>query len=288
MKEKFSQLLSFCNDFKQITYYVQHFITVAPHFARMTEITFALVRSQNPEISTAGDIEEIDCIRLINCGIEEIDNLELFHHINELHLSQNQITSLENLSILFKLKILDVSYNNITSEGLRKSIASLPKSLISINLTGNPCVNDEEGLLELQDAIPEVIIAIDIENDEAQQPRKGGKLSEEKEDDSLANTERREKEQRDGENEEDEEEGNENERENVSQFLSNEDVLKSIVERKCLIQNTTSTFKLENAVQVRHELLFLYISLALLIMLFVGFESRVGASDRGFESSKAK
>lgn len=216
---------------------------------KMTEITFSLVRSQNPEISTAADIEEIDCIRLINCGIKEIDNLELFHHINELYLSNNQITSLENLSILFKLKILDVSYNNITSEGLRKSIARLPKSLISINLTGNPCVNDEEGLMALQDAIPEVIIAIDIENEEVEESsnnKRAGKLFDEKENESPS--------QRETENNENEENGDEEdsgvEKSSTPRFLSNEEVLKSIVERKCLIQNTTSSFKLDAAVQV--------------------------------------
>ncbi len=226
----------------------------------MTEISFSLIRSQNPEITTASDIEDIDSIRLINCNIEEIDNLELFHHINELNLSRNRIQRLTNLSILFKLKILDVSYNNITSQDLRQSIKSLPKTLISINLTGNPCVDDEEALMELQDALPEVIIAIEVDNDdENPSSEREGKSSHENE-------------KTDEENEEEDEEERLNSKENDKhQVLNNEEVLKSIVERKCLIQNTNNSFKLEATIQVitfsrNNRILIVH-------LLLLGFES---------------
>lgn len=219
----------------------------------MTEISFSLIRSQNPEITTASDIEDIDSIRLINCNIEEIDNLELFHHINELNLSRNRIQRLTNLSILFKLKILDVSYNNITSQDLKQSIKSLPKTLISINLTGNPCVDDEEALMELQDALPEVIIAIEVDSDdENPSSEREGKLSHENKKTNEENEEE----------DEEEESINSKEKDKIL-VLNNEEVLKSIVERKCLIQNTTNSFKLEATIQV------ITLSLVFAVILFI-------------------
>jgi len=199
----------------------------------MTEITFGLVRSQNPEVSAVENIEEIDSLRLINCGIGEIDNLELFHHISELNLSNNKIETLNNLSILVKLKILDVSNNKISPKNLISSIPLLPKTIISINLAGNPCADDENALGAFQDAFPEAMIAIELDNED---PVSAGILNndevEEKTDEDMTQTK-----------------SQKIERSN-SWRLDSEEVLKSIVERKCRIQNESVPFNLDATVQV--------------------------------------
>jgi hypothetical protein len=197
----------------------------------MTEISFALIRSQNPDINTTENIEEIDCLRLMNCNIEEIDNLELFHHISELYLTSNAIESLDGLSILIKLKILDVANNRITSESLRKSIPKLPKTLLSINLTGNPCAEDEEALTQLQDAFPDAIIAIDLMPDIDEEEEKANDDSENKENEG------------------------ENKKDSIQDDfkLDTESVLREIVARKCLMESTTNSFNLERTVFVSHS-----------------------------------
>jgi Leucine-rich repeat (LRR) protein len=199
----------------------------------MTEITFALIRAQNPEVSAVENIEEIDSLRLNNCDIESIDNLELFHHISELYLSNNVIKSLENLSILSKLKILDVSNNKVTSESLIQSIPELPKTLMSINLSGNPCAEDEQILGQFQDAFPDCIIAIDVEpvrDDE--EDGDGSVLKDEEEEEPSSVTEPLSESNR------------------ITNKLDADDVLKEIVERKCRLQNATNSFDLNLTVSV--------------------------------------
>jgi hypothetical protein len=197
----------------------------------MTDVTFSLIRKHNPEISNAEDIGEVDVIRLLNCNIVEIENLELFHHVSELYLNQNKIETLKGLSIFYQLKVVDVSYNKISSDALLESVPFLPKSLLSINLTGNPCVEDEMVLGTLQDALPEVIIAIEID---------------EQEDLQVNSTE---------EGKDEKSEGQSDPEVGIDlpvkpSFLDTEEVLKSIVERKCKMQNTSSTFDLEREVKV--------------------------------------
>jgi len=131
----------------------------------MTEITFQLIRKCNANISF-DSIEDVTCIKLNNCTIECIDNLELFVHIKELHLSHNRITQIDNLELFHCLELLDVSFNRIDSKGLVASFNYIPKSLDVINLTGNPCVHDESVLIKLQDSFPHLGIVID-EVDEA-------------------------------------------------------------------------------------------------------------------------
>lgn len=195
-------------------------------------ISFALIRSKNPHIENADDIELVDSINLTGCQLSYIDNLELFSHINELNLSNNNITRIENLFFFKSLKLLDVSFNNIDSVSLEQSIKEIPASLLSINLTGNPCASDENALGKLLDAFPDLAIAIEV-------------------DDGTRNIS---VEESDGKNRNEEEEDEEDFEEmktlpRVPELgagpLNADEILKSIVDRKCKIQsfNTMSIDK---------------------------------------------
>lgn len=188
----------------------------------MTEITFALIRRCHGNIG-ADDLEEITTISLIEQRIEVIDNLELFSQIECLNLSKNFITRLQNISLLLQLKHLDVSFNRIDSNSVIASIKEIPKSLESINLSGNPCCDDDECLLLLQDEFPNLAIIIGEEADSTgSDPVK----------DFIESTEET-KVVYDG------------------SPLNSEEVLKLIVERKCRLQKEEILFDLETIVSVR-------------------------------------
>ena len=129
------------------------------------EITLSLVRKAHGNLN-AEQLEKIELINLNGLGITHIDNLEVFDQIKELHLSNNKIQKIENLEFLSFLSFLDVSNNLIDSEGLGQLLSSkslpLPKSLQTINLTGNPCCNDENLLIRLQDAFPHLGIIVGL------------------------------------------------------------------------------------------------------------------------------
>jgi len=199
-------------------------------------ISFGLIRSKNPHVDSADDIGQIDSITLRGCELTDIDNLELFSHINELDLSNNKISKVENLFFFQNLKILDLSFNLIDSLSLEQSIKEFPKSLLSINLTGNPCANDEAALGKLQDAIPDLAIAIEIDDT----VRVPDKQEEEEDDDDNIETD---------------------ELEDIKQLLpliaelgntplNADEVLKSIVERKCKLQDLQCDFDLKKVVTV--------------------------------------
>lgn len=142
-------------------FFLVTFSSVIPLIA-MPEISFGLIRRLNPDIDV-DNIESVEIIKLESSGITEIDDLELFSgNLKELYLSGNKIALIENLLFFDKLKHLDLSCNRITSDGLRKSIHSFPKKLESVNLSGNPCAEDDEVLGDLQDAHPELGIVIEI------------------------------------------------------------------------------------------------------------------------------
>lgn len=200
----------------------------------MGKINFALIRSKNPDVANTESIEEIESLNLSNCEITAIENLELFHHIKELNLSNNRITKLEELTLMTNLQILDVSNNCIDSEGLKLSFGQIPKSLLSINLTGNPCVSHLDVLGELQDQFIDLVIAIEEEEEgedeneqchyDLEEGDLGGKDSEKSMD-----------------------------RGNILDDgpLNADDILKMIVDRKCQLQNLQPTFNLQNTIQVK-------------------------------------
>lgn len=203
----------------------------------MTEITFQLIRKCNADVSF-DDIVGITSIKLNNCSIECIDNLELFEHIKELHLSRNLITQIDNLEMFHRLELLDVSFNRIDSKGLVASFEHIPHSLDVINLTGNPCVHDESVLIKLQDKFPHLGIVIDeLDVDATEANNDNSDDDDEAEDDrfDFDDTPRGRK---------------EGESSRSSLPLSSEDVLRSIVDRKSKLQSY-ERFNLDNTVTVR-------------------------------------
>jgi hypothetical protein len=201
----------------------------------MTEITFQLIRKCNPDVSF-DDILNVTNIKLNNCSIECIDNLELFEHIKELHLSRNLITQIDNLKVFHCLELLDVSFNMIDSKGMVASFEHIPHSLDVINLTGNPCVNDESVLIKLQDKFPHLGIVID-ELDVADTEANDNTDDDETEDDRF-------------DFDDTPSDIKEGESPRSSLPLSSEDVLRSIVDRKSKLQSY-ERFNLDNTVTVR-------------------------------------
>lgn len=126
----------------------------------MTEITLRLIRSCNPQLDI-DNLEECSILTLNDCNIETIENLELFSHLTELKLCGNSITAVENLTLFSKLQYLDVSRNKITSQGLLRSVYGIPPKLNTINLSGNPCVSDEDALTAFQEKFPNLFIVIE-------------------------------------------------------------------------------------------------------------------------------
>ncbi len=192
----------------------------------MSKLNFSLIRSKNPEINNTDNIDEIESLNLCGCGISTIENLELFHHVKELNLSNNRISKLDDLFMLMKnLQILDVSNNSIQSIELKNSIHQIPKSLVSINLSGNPCAVDLEVVMELQDSFPDLVIAIEEE-----------KQSENEECDIVLKCN---------------DEGQEgNVPIDMAGPLKADDILKMIVDRKCKLQNLQPSFNLQYTIQV--------------------------------------
>jgi hypothetical protein len=137
----------------------------------MVDISVSLIRKAHGNLS-ATDLERLDIIQLNNYGIQEIDNLEVFDHIRELHLSGNRIRVVENLEYLRKLEYLDLSNNCIDSAGLRKALGRLPASLQTLVLGGNPCCADEGLLSELNDLMPQLGIVVGLEQQQQQQPQR--------------------------------------------------------------------------------------------------------------------
>jgi hypothetical protein len=207
----------------------------------MGTINFGLIRLKNPDVGSVDNIEDIDSLNLSGCEIRDIDNLELFHHIHELNLSNNQIERIEELLLFINLQILDVSDNCIDATGLRSSISQLPKSLVSINLSGNPCAKDLDALGELQDVFPDLVIAI--------------------EEDRVVVDNDRDGDEKDGCNDDDDDDDDENDdghsrqpqtnsRHSPMEPLDSDDILKMIVDRKCKLQQIQTSFDLQLTVTV--------------------------------------
>ena len=214
----------------------------------------------------ADEIESLDILVLNNAGIEEIDNLEVFAQIKELHLSGNKIRVVENLDFLSSLEFLDLSFNRIDAEGLRAALRGLPGGLQTLNLTGNPCAEDESLLMELQDRMPGLGIIVGMEHEQVapvqqpqtspvQSPRRSANQRADKDDAGEGEGEGEGEDS--GDDDDDEEEGGGEEEDGVdgaglgkvddpeSQRLAAgpldaDEVLKDIVSRKCRVQNSVS------------------------------------------------
>ena len=195
---------------------------------------------------SAAELMALSIIQLNNYGIEEIDNLEVFEQIRELHLSGNNIKVVENLEFLRNLEYLDLSNNCIDSEGLRKALGRFPDSLQTLVLGGNQCCHDEELLSQLNDIMPNLGIVIGMEQ---RDDNNIGYDAHAEEAESLEEEMEAEEEDND-----DFEELKLNGREVGDYGTQAEDgrgvldadaVLRSIVERKCVLQNLQPKFNIE-------------------------------------------
>ncbi|XP_038045204.1 leucine-rich repeat-containing protein 46-like [Patiria miniata] len=72
--------------------------------------------------------------------IRKIENLESLQSLRFLTLADNQIERVENLSVLPELKLLDLSSNQIRDFNTDE----LPKTLLILNMEGNPCSQQPE------------------------------------------------------------------------------------------------------------------------------------------------
>jgi hypothetical protein len=193
----------------------------------MTEISVTLIRGTHADFSI-DDFEALKIIRLNDQGIDCIDNLEVFSQIEELYLRNNNIQRIENVDFLSRLIILDLADNQISIDSLISSIGLLPQNLLTLNLTGNPCALDDVAVAALQKSLPAVsIIVTETSNDDEDD-------EDEDTDDSR------------GENEE-----------NVDDDvpLNADEVLQSLVERKCRLQSV-ATLNITNTAEVRRSATF--------------------------------
>jgi Leucine-rich repeat (LRR) protein len=202
----------------------------------MTEISFRLIRNKNSHLDI-DKLEECDFLDLSNSNIETIDNLELFTHLKEINLSHNRITRIENLSLFHNLDFLDISSNSIDVTGLLQSYESIPRSLTTINLSGNPCILDEMALCDFADRFPDINIIVDVLNE----------LEAAEED----------KEQIDNYSHlVDANHGEDADYDEIAEVsdepLTSDSVLKYIVDRKCKLQALGARFNLTSAVEVRN------------------------------------
>ena len=215
----------------------------------MPTISVTLIRTTHSDFDV-DDPESIRIIKLNNAGISEIDNLEVFSHICELHLADNCIEKIENIDFLANLSFLDLSNNKIGSDALLSSIGLLPHNVRTLNLSGNPCASDESCLIALQDSYPDLNIIVGIyaegeplealedlgslgfengrrDRDSFAVDSSNSGLYDSRSDHLLADYQ-----SDDNSNEEDEEEGEEGD-----MPLNVDEVLKSLVERKCRLQS---------------------------------------------------
>ena len=192
------------------------------------EISLGLVRRthlRNGMQLSADELASLDIIQLNSMNIATIDNLEVFDQIRELHLSRNVISRIENLIYLNKLEYLDLSHNRIDDEGLVCCIGSLPSSLLTLNLDGNPCCRNAALLEQLNDSLPNLGIIVGVEEEQTEESKGNG----------------------DDDDDDDEDDDDEAEEEGPDEYdnilsdpnlvLNAETILKQIVERKMKFEN---------------------------------------------------
>jgi hypothetical protein len=223
----------------------------------MPIISVALVRKCHPQVDV-DSLHLLEVIRLVNQGITEIDNLEVFSNAKALFLNQNKISKIENLEFLMNLEHLDLSSNNIDSQSLKQSYGSIPKSLTSINLSNNPCALDEECLQEFQDKFPDLGIIIGVEepetNDDVSATSKvavpdARPISSEKKMEITANEDNEEDDGDEDGDDEDDDDDVPTLGENMT--LDSEIILQQLVERKCRMQQLTAELNIDSIIEVK-------------------------------------
>eukprot|EP01041_Mallomonas_annulata_P001559 gene1559-3014_t len=176
-------------------------------------ITVRLIRDKGIQEGLHLSVEELltlQVVRLEGLNITKIDNLEPFDDLQEIYLKNNRIKIIENLEFLIKLRVLDLSFNLIRSENF--DAWAIPASVVCLNLSGNPCADDDVLLSKLIQTHPGInIITNDIEEPPADNINENC---------STPTT------------------SNENQPlTGVEENLDSESVLHDIVARKCLLQN---------------------------------------------------
>lgn len=195
----------------------------------MPEISVTLIRKCHGNIG----VDELSCLKVIDLtrqSIDSIDNLEVFSEIEDLRLGYNNISTIENLEFLSNLRRLDISFNKITASSLRSALTNIPPQLTEINLSGNPCCDDEDALGDFQDHFPAMAIIIgseivEVEGGGVPQIGLGGVNREGSVDDSPIGP------------------------------LDADAIIKSIVERKCRLQNEEGESNFQNIIDVSESLL---------------------------------
>lgn len=191
--------------------------------------------------------------------LENIDRLvsELKRALRtgSISLGRMNLTDIPSeIEMLDNLISLDLSYNNIGSKSLLNFVERklLPSSLEIINLSGNPCADDEEVLTVLQDYAPQLNIIVGIEDDTNMDNHEVKSSSETNGESNI-----------DGEDEGDEDEVDESEesmgrgdvedelnaQRRANGTLDADAVLKKIVERKIKMESVAAPYDLEQSIQ---------------------------------------
>lgn len=193
----------------------------------MTSISIALIRQAYSNAS-ADELASIEVLNLAGMNITIIDNLEVFNDIKELHLTNNNISCIESINFMYKLDYLDLSYNNIDAHDIVRCVRNkeIPSTLKTINLTGNPCANNDEILGLLQESYSELDIIIGIETDDDNYEPE---IDEDNNDINITNNDEIFQLQ-------------------PGEVLDSDAVLKSLVERKCQLDKLKD-FNIDGAIQ---------------------------------------
>ncbi|XP_068119215.1 leucine-rich repeat-containing protein 46 isoform X2 [Hyperolius riggenbachi] len=111
------------------------------------------VRLDREEITTLGNMESINqahSLYLQENEIKKIENVDILKNLRFLSLSGNRIEKIQNLNGLNNLKFLDLSHNLIKT----LEAGELPKTLLILDLTGNPCTKIKDYRQQVLEALP--------------------------------------------------------------------------------------------------------------------------------------
>ncbi|XP_044152618.1 leucine-rich repeat-containing protein 46 isoform X2 [Bufo gargarizans] len=82
--------------------------------------------------------------------IKKIENIDVLKNLRFLSLSWNRVEKIQNLRCLTNLQFLDISHNLIK----RLDAGELPRSLLILDLTGNPCTKAKDYRHQILEALP--------------------------------------------------------------------------------------------------------------------------------------
>ena len=205
---------------------------------QMTVISVTLIRGTHSDF-TLDDVEALKVLRLNNHEIDCIDNLEVFSHIEELHLANNIIERIENVDFLDRLNLLDLSDNLISSASLKSSVGLLPRNIKTLVLTGNPCATDKVALSVLQRSYAGLNLIVNrnssAPDDVDEASDEGDEVSDKEQIDGAGLSEADDK---------------FDEIDDSDFPLNADEVLQSLVERKCRLQSM-ETFNVTQITEVR-------------------------------------